>query len=87
MKKFRRKPFDVEAIQYFYNDALDPKIPFFLDLIQQGYAYINNDKQLVLPDIQGASIARHGDWVIRHSNGDLTTCSNKYFQANFEVLS
>lgn len=88
MKTYRRKPYTVKAIQYFYNDAVDPdkNVPF-LDWIQAGFAFINNEKQLVLPNIQGAEIARHGDWIIEDADGNLRTCSHRYFLLNFEEVT
>lgn len=85
MKTYRRKPVEVQAIQYFYNDAIDSsKSPIFLELIQKGFAYINSDKHLVIPDLKGADIAYPGHWLMVNGDGNISVVSNKYFQANFE---
>ena len=85
MKKFRKKPVEIEAIQWTGNCLADtydlakslgvpPEIP------------INNKGQVLIKTLEGTMAASKGDWIIRGIQGELYPCKPDIFEATYEPV-
>lgn len=82
MKKFRRKPIFIEAMQW-WNHGDHPmvsKVPERIgDKLSQTkkYGYLNIDG--------GGHVISPGDWIVRHSSGEHSSCNPRTFERLYEL--
>ena len=103
MGLYRSKPVVIEAIQLqwtnwgeicaFLGGIVSPENPgrpveTYSDTCGEAGPYI----ELTIPTLEGDMIARHGDWIIKGTNGEFYPCkpdifARKYESAQLRVLN
>lgn len=89
MKRFRRKPVIVEALQ-LRRDTWDEMCDFIgiggsANGIPQGYL-TGNKVTLCIPTLGGALNAVEGDWIIRGIKGEFYPCKPDIFKQTYELV-
>jgi len=82
VKKFRKKPVVIEAIQY---DGIN------FNAIKE---FVNNattlkttvTRQLVIRTLEGPMTAQMGDWIIKGINGEFYPCKPDIFEKTYEEV-
>lgn len=86
MKKFRKKPVIVEAIQY-HGNKFDKVIKAFPEA--SGWkAWLHEDARwrLDIPTLEGVMTANPGDWIIRGVLGEFYPCKPEAFELSYEHI-
>lgn len=78
MPKFRKKPIEIEAIQFAGNFEE-------LEKFVGGDAEFR-DGQLVIATLEGAMHASPDDWIIRGVKGEFYPCKPDIFEATYEAV-
>ena len=81
MRKFRKKPLVIEAVQFDGTNALtferygkpSPRIGL-------------ETWQLAIDTLEGTMFANHGDWIIRGVGGELYPCKPEIFEKSYEPV-
>lgn len=86
--RFRKKPELVDAVQWTGNNMQDIR-----DLVQLGPPGLTNycrdmdSRRLIAENGDGVvQVALPGDWVVRSSDGTLSTCNQLTFAASYEAV-
>jgi len=82
MPKFIKKPVQITAIQYQWDDeflSMDEAQANIAHFVGGRVAYL--DQSILLDGAHGQSEVNRGDWVIRQSDEDFYPCSDETFQA------
>ena len=91
MPKFRKKPVEIEAIQFTVDVAIecmcDGKLgPFGLSV--EGHFHPVDRKvytaHISIQTLEGAMRAILGDWIIKGVNGELYPCKPDIFEKTYE---
>lgn len=82
MPRFRRKPVEVEAIQY---RAGEEPYELAADVIAGRVSYHEDDTMLI-STLEGVMAARPGDWIIRGVKGELYPCKPDIFEKIYEPV-
>lgn len=83
MSKFRKKPVEIEAIQWTEDNA--DEVQAFLmtgEFAANGWVkgrYVN------IGTLEGLMVASPGDWIIRGVKGEHYPCKPDIFEATYEV--
>lgn len=86
MPKFRKKPVEIEAIQWNGAGFDIAKVPvWFAD------AYMNKqidraDDKLHIVTLEGVMTANADDWIIRGVKGEIYPCKPDIFTATYDPL-
>lgn len=86
MRKYRKKPAIIEAIQFFDDAETLSKISDFMnDEIRVDY---KNPKQPVLKirTLEGEHIANIGDYIIKGIKGEFYPCKPDIFKMTYEAI-
>jgi hypothetical protein len=82
MAKFRKKPIEIEAIQF---DGTPDSYHKILDL--SGGIYRSFDgKYLVIETLEGTMKAIKGDWIIKGVKGECYPCKPDIFEATYDLV-
>ncbi len=85
MKRYRAKPVEIEAVQFFSKDAENfPQVKLFLDdspypVCRDSYYYVNT--------LEGPIKICDGDWLIRGVEGEYSPCKDSVFQKKYEPVN
>lgn len=81
VKKYRKKPVVIEAIQYTREnvDALTEWLPFQL--------YMTDDDGIKIPTLEGEMTGSYGDWIIKGVQGEHYPCKPDIFDATYEEVT
>jgi hypothetical protein len=84
MKKFRKKPVVIEAVQITDStfDATHPNPEHV-----RGVIYNPIDRTIEIKTLEGAMKAGIGEWIIRGVKGELYPCKDDIFQMTYEEVS
>jgi hypothetical protein len=88
MPKFRKKPVEIEAIQF--NDSTERIMDvqnFMNDSLIISYKDKSNPKLILSGDDENELSASVGDWVIRTSDGDFYPMSDETFKKYYEPVN
>lgn len=77
--RFRKRPVEVEAIQF--TEATRAAV-----LAWSGLRDIGVRDQLLIETLEGTMEARAGDWIIRGVQGELYPCKPDIFAATYEAV-
>ncbi len=84
MPKFRKKPVEVEAMQFTdetknrcFNFVTCTRVPDWDD---------KGDCVLKIQTLEGVVTARYGDWIIKGVKGEFYPCKPDIFQATYEEI-
>jgi len=82
MKKFRKKPIVIHAVQIpLVDGGVDP----FYNLVSAGIVKRSGD-QYYISTLEGDMRANPGDWVIRGVQGEYYSCKPDIFAATYEAV-
>jgi hypothetical protein len=79
MPKFRKKPVEIEAIQF--NGANQDEVVAFTD-----YQAFAADCEMFIDTLEGTMEAAEGDWIIRGIKGEFYPCKPDIFEATYEKV-
>ena len=95
--KFRKKPVVIEAVQLRWSqwnevcshlgEIIGPDNPArnvdtFSNTCGEAGPYI----ELMIPTLEGAHTARHGDWIIKGVHGEFYPCKPDIFEKTYEAV-
>jgi hypothetical protein len=80
MKKYRKKPVVIEAIQFLP----DTKFPLGWGLTDYT---VNADRSITINTIEGKMRADFGDWIIKGIMGEFYPCKHAIFEKSYEEVS
>lgn len=87
MAKFRKKPVEIEAIQW--NGENIAEIKMFMDENEPVYmsGYSNADKIIGIQTLEGLMVANINDWIIKGIKGEFYPCKPDIFEQTYEALN
>ena len=82
MAKYRKKPVVIEAMQWMgkYQDLQE------WTRGECNQWFIDDDKRLIIPTLEGLFKANLGDWIIRGIKGEFYPCKPDIFVATYEEV-
>jgi hypothetical protein len=91
MPKFRKKPVEIEAVQWLGRAGLSGGCPGWLKEAMQkvpteagGVMRFGDD--IHIGTLEGVMIARPEDWIIRGVKGELYPCRDDIFRMTYEAV-
>jgi len=89
VKKYRKKPVTIEAVQF--NGSSAHKTAIARWMLGERYAYPNpSTRDLVdfaIETLEGTMIAHKGDWIIKGVKGEFYPCRADIFAETYEEAS
>ena len=87
IKKYRKKPVTIEAIQFADNDDCISAIQkFFGKRIIMVYYYGKNNPYIKIKTLGGTVKALVGDYIIKGVNGEFYPCKPDIFAKTYEKV-
>lgn len=90
MKRYRKKPIVIDAIQFNgtreSGDAIRnvwPEVTFGITEGKYGFTW---DGTLQIPTLEGIMKAKAGDWIICGVKGEIYPCKPDIFEATYEEV-
>lgn len=90
MPKFRKKPVEIEAIQFTgdnRNAVLDWTGVSTVNASTIYWRSKADDGEIVIRTLEGDMVASIGDWIIRGVKGELYPCKPDIFAATYDAVS
>ncbi len=91
VKKFRKKPVIVEAMEYStsddYYDIRDWVQAFGGKCTKQYTLGLLNDIVFGIQTLEGDMLARLGDWIIKGINGEFYPCKSEIFEKTYDEVT
>ena len=86
--KFRKKPVEIEAVQFTGEPANFDEVCRFLEGQQHGHheADYGPDAHILIHTLEGDMRADVGDWIIRGVKGEFYPCKPDIFEATYEPV-
>lgn len=87
IKKYRKKPIVIEAIQYKMSDddvSIEQVQDRIADFMEENIEIIGN--KITIKTIEGEMIAKEGDYIIKGINGEFYPCKSAIFEKTYEVI-
>lgn len=82
MSTFRKKPVEVEAVQWRGPQDCEEVFAFL------GWTHLDDDgvghDEIIIPTLEGTMTVSPGDWVIRGVQGEFYPCKPDIFEATYE---
>ena len=86
MQKFRKKPVEIEAIQFVAENVME-----CVELVRErtghehaGIEMAKGGVILKIPTLEGTMTARTGDWIIKGVNGEIYPCKPDIFEKTYD---
>jgi len=79
MKKYRKKPIVIEAVEWKGNNFED-----LIDLDEKQIIVSNPDGTLTIPTLEGNHLCKKGDFIIKGIKGELYPCKPDIFEQTYE---
>jgi len=93
MPKFRKKPVEIEAVQFDGTNA-DAVLDWINEHTEDGEgAYLipggefAGKNALLIPTLEGDHRANSGDWIIQGVQGEFYPCKPDIFEATYEPVA
>jgi hypothetical protein len=80
VKKFKKKPVVIEAVQY--TGDLEEVVKIGLPVIEQDF--LSTD--ITIPTLEGRMTAKIGDWIIKGIKGEFYPCKPDIFEMTYEEI-
>jgi hypothetical protein len=80
MKKYRKKPVVIEAIQHQFGRA--ERITTWMK--EGGVTPKWDGRDFLIPTLEGEMKASYGDWIIKGVKGEFYPCKPDIFEATYE---
>ena len=87
MAKFRKKPVEIEAVQFLPNkDSTEAIMALAADGTCQVDIFVSHDKRysMYIHTLEGKMEASIGDWIIRGVSGELYPCKPDIFLKTYD---
>lgn len=84
--KFRKKPVEIEAIQYQREDNINAIQDFLGDANGREFIYNSNDNEYYIVTLEGKMKLSKGDWIIKGVKGEFYPCKPDIFEATYEKI-
>lgn len=81
IKKYRKKPIVIEAMQYTEKTLISD----IIDFIGSSFCGTNGDK-ILIHTLEGPLSASVGDYIIKGIKGEFYPCKPDVFNSTYEVL-
>lgn len=85
IKKYRKKPIEIDAIQYTGNNVSEIEIFVGTNLLYYNTQEENN-YQLGIPTLEGIMKASIGDYIIRGAKGEFYPCKPDIFKITYDEV-
>jgi len=82
MTKFRKKPVEVEAMQWTEESILE----IIQWLVKNNAEYAWESIRLYIRTLEGTVIAHPNDWLIRGVEGEFYPCKDSIFKKTYEEV-
>jgi len=82
IKKFRKKPVVIEAMQWCGNNFQELE-----DFGSQRHIISNPDGTLTIETLEGNHTAQKNDWIIRGVQGEVYPCKPDIFEQTYEEVA
>lgn len=82
--KYRKKPIEIEAIQFIGNNDTD--IIAFLGDDRPNVMWSGDEKSILILTLEGVMKCGLGNWIIRGVNGELYPCRDDIFRKTYEAV-
>ena len=89
MKKYRKKPVVIEAVQW-WRDGHGNNNFTEVEALNKGSCrelLVNENGELLIFTLEGQHLASSGDYIIRGVKGELYPCKPDIFEATYEEVS
>lgn len=83
IKKFRKRPIIVEAVQYHRTEESFEEISKFTN----NQVIRGRDNSIIIPTLEGEIEARPNDWIIKGIKGEFYPCRLDIFVATYEKIT
>jgi hypothetical protein len=83
MEKFRKKPVEIEAIQY--NGINQADIAAFTQGLAK-FRQIGHTRYIIIPTLEGDHRADVGDWIIKGVKNEFYPCKPDIFEMTYESI-
>lgn len=85
IKKFRKKPVEIEAVQ-FNGDILNGNYNDIIGFVGKKLSYSSLTKTIEIPTLEGTMTASDGDWIIKGVSGEFYPCKSDIFEKSYEPV-
>ena len=90
MKKYRKKPVVIEAMQFTTNNEVgSPQMDSIVNWINQGGTICgawHNGTDILIKTLEGEMRAEVGDWIIKGVKDEFYPCKDEIFRATYEEV-
>ena len=84
--RFRKKPVEVDAIQYQREENIMTVQDFFGDGDGREFIYLPEKNEYAIRTLEGDMVVSNGDWIIRGVKGEYYPCKPDIFVATYEPI-
>lgn len=81
--KYRKKPVEIEAIQYIGTYENKIELYNFMDSL---IYYVDENEDLIIKTLEGNMRANIGDYIIKGVHGEFYPCKPDIFEETYEVV-
>lgn len=85
IKRYRKKPIEIDAIQYIGNNVSEIENFVGTNLLHYN-TQEENDYQLGIPTLEGIMKASIGDYIIRGAKGEFYPCKPDIFKITYDEV-
>jgi len=88
-RTFRKKPVEIQAIQFTGEPQNFDAVCIFLGTQQHGHREegYGPEAHILIHTLEGAMRAQVGDWIIRGVQGEFYPCKSDIFEATYERVA
>lgn len=91
MPKFRKKPVEIEAVQFSNKITRMDNKKEMLELFGDFDGWRVEEKKgwevfMVIDTLEGEMVAKEGDWIIKGIKGEFYPCKPDIFEATYEPV-
>ena len=84
VKKYRKKPVVIEAMQYLGGENYDQICDFVGKKLLMEYCY--TEQKIIVPTLEGEMRADKGDWIIKGISGEFYPCKPDIFEQTYDPV-
>jgi hypothetical protein len=82
MRKYIKRPIEIEAIQFF-TENIEQAMSFLGDF---PYKYVASEGMLILSTLEGEMLVRYGDFIIKGIYGEFYACKPDIFKDSYQEV-
>lgn len=84
--KFRKKPIEIEAVQFDGTEDGMWNIADKLDIYQDAISFLDLKDKMVCHTLEGDMVADKGDWIIKGVKGEIYPCKPDIFEMTYDKV-